>query len=74
MPLRIAIQSTERIAIDLAGVTPESIAASTLDDVRRTKVRQGNREVEFGELFTVSGDPRESWAADWRRASAETFA
>jgi formylmethanofuran dehydrogenase subunit C len=59
MTLRIAIRTTERIPIDFAGVTPESIAERTLDEVRRMPIRRGNRSVELGELFALAGDPRQ---------------
>jgi formylmethanofuran dehydrogenase subunit C len=59
MPLRIAIQSPDRLPIYFTGITPESLADRSLDDVKRTKIRRGNREVEFGELFTLAGDPRD---------------
>jgi formylmethanofuran dehydrogenase subunit C len=65
MPLRIANARTDRIAVDFAGVTPESIASRSLDAVRRTPVRHGNRRVELGELFAIDGDPRDrTWRLD----------
>ena len=63
MPLRIAIQSDDRIPIDLSGVTPDSLAGGTLDDAKRTKVRRGNREVELGEFCDVTGEPADM---QWR--------
>lgn len=59
MPLRFANPPAERIPIDLAGVTPETLAALSLDEVRRTSVMHGNRLAELGELFTISGDGRD---------------
>jgi formylmethanofuran dehydrogenase subunit C len=59
MPLRIAIQSTDRIPIDFTGVTPESLADRSLSEIKRTRIRRGNREAELGELFTLAGDPRD---------------
>ena len=65
MPLRIAIQTTERLPIDFAGFTPESIVDEPLDHVKRISVRRGNREIEFGELFALSGNPRDmQWELD----------
>ncbi len=56
MSLRISNAGTDRIAVDLAGVTPESLAALSLDAIRRTSVLHGNRSEELGALFTIEGD------------------
>jgi len=63
------------------------MASMGLDDPAQLEPRHLMRRVNehttssYGELYEwlepgelLSGDPRESWAADWRRASAETFA
>ena len=63
------------------------MASMGLDDPAKLEPRHLMRRVNehttssYGELYEwlepgelLSGDPRESWAADWRRASAETFA
>jgi formylmethanofuran dehydrogenase subunit C len=59
MPLRIANAPTDRIGVDWQGVTPNSLREKTLAEVQRTRVRRGNREVELGELFGITGDPAE---------------
>jgi formylmethanofuran dehydrogenase subunit C len=59
MPLRFANPPAERIPIDMTGVTPESLATLSLDEVRRTNVMHGNRPAALGELFTISGDGRD---------------
>jgi formylmethanofuran dehydrogenase subunit C len=57
--LRFANTCTDRIAVDLAGVTPEALAGLALDEVRRTRVLHGNRREELGDLFAIDGDPRD---------------
>ncbi len=59
MPLRFAKPPAQRIPIDMAGVTPATLAPLSLDEVRRTTVRHGNRPAELGELFTIDGDGRD---------------
>jgi formylmethanofuran dehydrogenase subunit C len=59
MPLRFANPPSERIPIDMAGVTPAALAALSLGDARRTKVMHGNRPCELGELLTIDGDGRD---------------
>lgn len=56
MPLRIAISDPGTIAIDFEGVTPERLRGLSLDEIRRTPIGRGNREVELGELCRVEGD------------------
>lgn len=57
MPLRIANAPTDRIGVDWHGLTPQSLSGKPLAVVERTRVRRGNREVELGELFRITGDP-----------------
>jgi formylmethanofuran dehydrogenase subunit C len=59
MPLTFANVRSDRIAVDMTGVTPESLAGLSLDAVRQTCVPHGNRPVELGELFTIDGDGRD---------------
>jgi formylmethanofuran dehydrogenase subunit C len=63
MPLRIANTRTDRLPVDLAGITPDAVAGLSLADIQRLKAPHGNREVELGELFAIDGDPRD---ATWR--------
>lgn len=56
MPLRIANKRTDRLPVDMAGVTPTSLAGKSLDEVRRTSVLHGNAPTPLGDLFTFSGD------------------
>jgi formylmethanofuran dehydrogenase subunit C len=63
MSLRIANKRTDRLPVDLAGITPEAVAGLSLADVQRLKAPHGNREVELGELFAIDGNPSD---AAWR--------
>ncbi|HEX6962747.1 MAG TPA: formylmethanofuran dehydrogenase subunit C [Lacipirellula sp.] len=63
MPLRLAIHAADRIPIDFTGITPGALRERSLDEVRKTKVRRGNRETELGELFEVTGSPADM---QWR--------
>jgi formylmethanofuran dehydrogenase subunit C len=56
MPLRFANARTDRLAVDMTGVTPTSLAGKSLDVIRGTTVFHGNRPTPLGELFTISGD------------------
>jgi formylmethanofuran dehydrogenase subunit C len=65
MPLRIANSRTDRLAVDMTGVTPDALQSSSIADVQRTLVVHGNRQAELGELFAIDGDPRDTI---WRLA------
>jgi formylmethanofuran dehydrogenase subunit C len=56
MPLRFANTRTDRLAVDMTGVTPTSLAGKSLNDIRATSVFHGNRPTPLGELFTITGD------------------
>lgn len=59
MPLRITNLANLTLPVDMTGATPDAIGERSLDDIRRVHVRQGNRQLELGELFRVEGDPRD---------------
>lgn len=63
MPLRITNLASLELPVDLTGATPEAMAGKSTDDARRVRVRQGKRQVEFGELFRLEGSPAD---ATWR--------
>ncbi|RIK80328.1 MAG: formylmethanofuran dehydrogenase subunit C [Planctomycetota bacterium] len=57
MPLRITMLSPLDVPVEFTGVTCDAAAGRSLDDLRRTPVRQGNQQAELGELFHVEGSP-----------------
>jgi formylmethanofuran dehydrogenase subunit C len=62
MTLRLTNLADAQIPIELEGLTPGLLAGMSLDEIRRLKIRHGNREIELGELFKVEGDPSdEQW-------------
>lgn len=65
MPLSIANTRTDRLAVEMTGVTPDALAPLSLDAVRRARVFHGNQSAELGELFTIAGDASDM---QWRLA------
>jgi formylmethanofuran dehydrogenase subunit C len=57
MTLTIDNSRADRIGVDFDGITPEALAPLSLDEVRRTTVRHGNRPTALGELFRIDGSP-----------------
>jgi formylmethanofuran dehydrogenase subunit C len=56
MSLTLKYLADSSLPVDLEGVTPFSLRAKSLDEIRRLEVLQGNRRVSLGDLFQVSGD------------------
>ncbi|PQO45534.1 formylmethanofuran dehydrogenase subunit C [Blastopirellula marina] len=52
MKLRLIHDIT--VGLDLRGVLPARLLAMTADEVARVTVREGNRQVELGELFEIT--------------------
>ena len=63
MPLEIEYLTPQALPVELEGFTPDALASSSLDQVRRFAAQVGNQTAEVGELFRVSGDPADG---DWR--------
>jgi formylmethanofuran dehydrogenase subunit C len=57
MPLEFTKLASDRIGVDLEGVTPERLSGGSLVEAQRTKVRRGNGAVELGEAFRLAGSP-----------------
>jgi formylmethanofuran dehydrogenase subunit C len=74
MPLRFANTRTDRLAVDMTGVTPTSLAGRPLDAIRKTTVFYGNRATPLGELFTITGDPADLvWQFDGNASTVHSL-
>jgi len=56
MPLTITYQGEARVPVEIEGLTPDAIRGKSLDEVKRWEIFEGNRRVELGQLFEISGD------------------
>lgn len=61
--LTLASQLTDTLPVDATGFRPDAMQDASLDDVRRYPLLLGNRSVQAGELFAISGHPGD---AHWR--------
>ena len=62
MPLTItlsnsAIADTGNLPIEVDGITPDRLVSMPLSDIPTLPIHHGNRILELGDLFSVSGDP-----------------
>lgn len=73
MTLRFTNLTNDQIPIEFTGLTPAKVAGTSLAEIRRRPIWQGNRLVELGKLFRVEGDPASlDWVltGDWANVHA----
>lgn len=64
MPLRITLQQTSPVPLEVEGVLPEVCRNASLADIEKLPIFQGNREATLGDFFAVSGDPTDE-SIEW---------
>lgn len=67
MALVISPTTTSSIPLEVDSVRLETVRDQTVDDVLRTPIQRGNRQVELGEFFHVSGSASDNamvWDGD----------
>ena len=57
MALHIECIASSEVPVEVEGVTPDVMQPMNLDQIKRLKIFQGNREMELADLFNVQGDP-----------------
>ena len=70
MPLVVAIHSASSIPLEVDSVRLEDARELSADAVARTLIQRGNRQVELGEFFHVSGSASDNtmvWEGDCSR-------
>ena len=66
MPLVIRLRSEPLVPVEVASVRMEDVVKQSADQIRRTPVLHGNRTVELGELFDVSGSAAQDATIVWQ--------
>ena len=56
MTLVLSYRSPGPIPVEIEGVTPQALRGKTRDEIRSWEIYQGNRKVQLGDFFAVSGD------------------
>jgi formylmethanofuran dehydrogenase subunit C len=70
--LNIELRKSGRLPIEVFGTSPDALDSLSLESLRKRKVYEGNRAVEFGRLFEIDGDPADGqqvWSGDLARVS-----
>jgi formylmethanofuran dehydrogenase subunit C len=70
--LQIQLRQPGNLPIEVFGTSPDALRSLSLEDIRQHKVYVGNRAVEFGSLFEISGsssDEQQLWNGELRNVS-----
>lgn len=65
MPLTIRVRETSSIPLEVDTVRLETVREQPADDVKRTLVQHGNKQVELGEYFDVDGSAADDETIVW---------
>ncbi len=57
MPLTLTYTAKTSVPVEIEGITPDSVRELSLNAIGRLDAYQGNRRVDFGELFDIAGEP-----------------
>lgn len=66
MPVVISVRETPTIPLEVDTVRLETLREQSPDDIRRTLVQQGNRQVELGDYCDVSGSASDDNELIWQ--------
>jgi len=65
MPLTITVSETSSIPLEVDSVRLETARTQSADGVARTLIQRGNKQVELGEFFAVSGSASDDNTIIW---------
>ncbi len=66
MPLTLTLHTPTSIPLEVDGVSVQSVRQQSTDDVLRTLVQRGNRQVPLGDFFAASGSAAEDETLVWQ--------
>jgi formylmethanofuran dehydrogenase subunit C len=66
MPLTICLRTPSAIPLEVDTVVLDTVRAQSVDDVQRTLIQRGNRQVPLGEFFSVSGSAADDNTLVWQ--------
>lgn len=66
MPLTITRIADSPIPLEVDTVRLETVRGQSVEDVKRTLIQHGNRQVQLGEFFEVSGSAGDDETVIWR--------
>ncbi|MBI1312779.1 formylmethanofuran dehydrogenase subunit C [bacterium] len=65
MPLTIQLREKTTIPVEVDSIRMETVRTQSADQVRATLIQNGNRQVELGEFFDVSGSATDDEVIIW---------
>ena len=66
MPLTLTVRNTSPIPLEVDSVQLETVRLQSADDVAKTLVQHGNKQVELGEFFDIAGSAADDNEMVWR--------
>ena len=66
MPLTIVLHTASSIPLEVDTVRMENVRTQSADEVKATLIQRGNKQVAFGEFFTVSGSANDDETMVWQ--------
>lgn len=66
MPLELELHTATSIPLEVDSVRLENVVHQSADDVARTLIYRGNRQVPLGEFFSVTGSAADDETVVWR--------
>ncbi|MBL8850572.1 MAG: formylmethanofuran dehydrogenase subunit C [Planctomycetaceae bacterium] len=66
MPLTISLHTPSAIPLEVDAVVLETVRGQSADDVKRTLIQHGNRQVQVGEFFDVQGSAADDNMLVWQ--------
>src|SRR5690606_14419537 len=66
MPLTISLHTPSDIPLEVDSVVMETVCGQSPDDVQRTPIQRGNRQVPLGEFFNVAGSAADDRTIVWQ--------
>ena len=69
MPLTLHYQTPESVPVEVEGIVPDAVHDKSLSEIAQLPIFVGNRSATLGDLFSLSGDPRDQvmeWTGDLR--------
>ena len=55
--LILRVTAAPDLDVDLTGITPDALKAKRLTEIRRLRLRHGQRGIALGDLFDIAGEP-----------------
>ncbi|MFV0445276.1 MAG: formylmethanofuran dehydrogenase subunit C [Planctomycetaceae bacterium] len=66
MPLTLALRATTSIPLEVDTIVSGTVRQQSSDEVLRTRIQRGNKQVELGEFFSATGSAADDETIVWQ--------